>query len=144
MSQKISLDSLFLGFLCKSPLRRALSLGAIGFCKFRRRSRSCADLVKHRLSFLGSEYHIWLCGSKIHILFAATRSAQVARKHIFLSPHCPSTGFPGNLGLNYSIYSYTGLLRHIFLSLVWGQRVIIFLLSFSFFPFLRFFESSST
>ena len=126
VSQKISLDSLFLGFLCKSPLRRALSLGAIGFCKFRRMSRSCADSVKHRLSCLGSEYHIWLCGSKIHILFAATRSAQVASKHIFLSPHCPSTGSPGNLDLNYSIYSYSGLLRHILLSLVRGQRVSIF------------------
>lgn len=47
---------------------------------------SLMGLIKSRFSWLGADCHLWVCVSKMHILFAATRSAGVDRKHIFCPP----------------------------------------------------------
>jgi hypothetical protein len=79
-----------------------------------------------RLDF---ECHIWVCSSKIHILFAATRSAGVTRKHIFIAP-CSRfsgfSGFAGGLGLGHSHYSYSQLILRIALALLRGKKTTVF------------------
>lgn len=88
--------------------------------------------IERGFAWLGSEYHIWLCASKIHILFAVTRSSEVSKKYIFLSPNCPSTGFPSNFGISYVRYSFSGLLSCIVAALVRGQKVSVFVPHISF------------
>ena len=79
-----------------------------------------------RLDF---ECHIWVCASKIHVLFAATRSAGVTRKYIFIAP-CSRfsgvSGFAGGLGLGHSHYSYSELILRIAVALLRGKRTTVF------------------
>lgn len=85
--------------------------------------------VKWRSLRLDFECHIWICASKIHILFAATRSAGITRKHIFIAP-CSRflgvSGFAGGLGLGHSYYSYSELILRIAVALFRGKRAKVF------------------
>jgi len=87
----------------------------------------CRALIVRGQTRYTEEYHLWFCASRIHILFAATRSSQVLRKHVFLAPHCPKTGFANNLGLNYSPYTYRGLWSRILGACIRREKIVVFL-----------------
>jgi hypothetical protein len=83
-------------------------------------------LIERRSLRGTQEFHLWFCASKIHILFAATRSADTRRKHIFLISVSPQTDFSERLGVSFSRYSYLLFCYRILFEFILGTRIVVF------------------
>lgn len=83
-------------------------------------------LIERRSLRGTKEFHLWLCASKIHILFAAIRSAETRRKHIFLISVSPQTDLPERFGVQFSRYAYLPFCYYIFREFILGTRIVVF------------------